>query len=86
MDRSSGAIALQAGEIEGFRDDSLSDECPVAVDENRDDFLPFDGVISEALAGPGAAFHHRVDRFEMARVGGKGDADFFPVEVVMSFS
>ena len=47
------------------------------MNENRDDLLPFDGVVPEALPGPGATFHHRVDRFEMAWIGSERDADFF---------
>jgi len=77
MDRSSGAIPFQTGKIQSFCHDALTNEGAVPMDQNGDNFLTFHGVVAVSLACTGFAFHHGVDCFEMARVGGEGEADFF---------
>ena len=77
MDRSSGAISLQTRKIQGFCHDALTNEGAVPMDQNGDNFFTFHGVVAVALAGTGLAFHHGVDCFEMARVRGEGEANFF---------
>lgn len=76
VDGAAGAVALEAGEVEGFGDDALSDESAVPVNEDGDNFFAFDGILAEALAGAGLAFDDGVDGFEMARVGGEGEENF----------
>lgn len=77
MNGPAGPISFEAGEVEGFGHDSLPDKGAIAVNEDRDDFFAFGGVVPEALAGAGLALDDRVDRFEMARVGGERETDFF---------
>ncbi len=77
MNGPAGAISFEAGEVKGFGDDSLADKGAIAVNEDRNHFFAFGGVVPEALAGAGLALDDRVDRFEMARVGGERETDFF---------
>ncbi len=76
VDSAAGAVALEAGEVEGFGDDALSNESAVSVNEDGDNFFAFDGILAEALAGAGLAFDDGVDGFEMARVGGEREENF----------
>ena len=76
VDSAAGAVALEAGEVEGFGDDALSDESAVSVNEDGDNFFAFDGILAEALAGAGLAFDDGVDGFEMAGVGSEGEENF----------
>ena len=76
VDGAAGAVAFEAGEVEGFGDDALSDESAVSVNEDGDNFFAFDGILAEALAGAGLAFDDGVDGFEMAGVGSEGEEDF----------
>ena len=76
VDGAAGAVAFEAGEVEGFGDDALSDESAVSVNEDGDNFFAFDGILAEALAGAGFAFDDGVDGFEMAGVGSEGEEDF----------
>ena len=78
VDGASRAVALEAGEVEGFGDDALADESAIAVDEDGDYFFAFDGILAKALAGAGLALDDWVDRLEVARVGGQREAQFFP--------
>ena len=77
MNGPAGAISFEAGEVKGFGDDSLADKGAIAVNEDRNHFFAFGGVVPEALAGAGLALDDRVDRFEMARVGGERETDSF---------
>ena len=76
VDGATRAVALEAGEIEGFGHDALADESAVAVNQDGEDLFAFDRVIAVALASPGHAFHDRIYRLEVAWVGGEGKADF----------
>lgn len=76
VDGAAGAVAFEAGEVDGFGDDALPDESAVAVNEKRDDFFPFDGVMAVALTGAGLALDDGVDGFEVAGIGGKGKVNF----------
>ncbi len=76
MDGAASAVAFEAGEVEGFGDDALSDESAVSVNEDGDNFFAFDGILAEALAGAGLAFDDGVDGLEMAGVWGEGEEDF----------
>ena len=76
VDSAAGAVALEAGEVEGFGHDALTDESAIAVNENGNNLLAFDGVIAMALAGASHALDHRVDGLEMAGVGGEGKTNF----------
>ena len=76
VDGAASAVALEAGEVEGFGDDALSNESAVSVNEDGDNFFAFDGILAEALAGAGLAFDDGVDGFEMAGVGSEGEENF----------
>ncbi len=68
MYRAPHPVAGQGGEIERLGHHALAGEGGVAVDEHgqRRGVL---GVAPDVLLGPGHALHHRVDRFQMGRVG-----------------
>ena len=76
VDGAASAVTLEAGEVEGFGDDALSNESAVSVNEDGDNFFAFDGILAEALAGACLAFDDGVDGFEMAGVGSEGEEDF----------
>ena len=75
MDCAAGAVALELRHVECLRNDALSDESGIAVDEDGNDFFAFCGVFQNALTGAGLAFDDRVDCFEMAGVCRKADFD-----------
>ena len=79
VDGSARAVSFEAGKIDGFSNDTLSDKSTISVDEDGNNFFPFDGVVPKALPGAGFSFHHRVDGLEVAGIGCKGKTDFFPM-------
>ena len=77
MDSSTRAISFEAGKIDGFSDDTLSDKSAVSMDQNGNYFFALYGVVPKALSGAGFSFHHRVDGLEVTGIGCKGKTDFF---------
>ncbi len=62
--------------VERLVNDPLPRERGVAMDEQRQNFAAMFGVAADALAGARRAFHDRIDRFEMARVGRQTNLHF----------
>jgi hypothetical protein len=77
VDGSARAVSFEAGKIDGFSDDALSDKSAVSMDQNGNYFFALYGVVPKALPGAGFSFHHRVDGLQVAGIGCKGKTDFF---------
>ena len=82
MDRAAGAMALEAGQAETFRDHALTGESRVAMDQQRHDAAPIVGraVGDLVLLGAHLAEHDRIDDFEMRGIGGQRQMDLVVVE------
>ena len=78
MDRASGAVALQLGEVKDFRHDSLTGDSGVSMDENGEDALAL-GISNNALTGAGFAFDYGINGFQVTGVGSEADFNFVPV-------
>ena len=74
-------VAIQLREVEALRHDALSRKSSITMDQDRNDFLTIDGVLEDALTCTGLAQDDRVDRLEMARIGGKIDLDLLTLLV-----
>ena len=70
-----GAVAVELRHVERFGHDPLPGERRVAVDEQRQNFAAMLGVAANALPRARRSFHHRIDRFEMARIGREANLD-----------
>jgi len=86
VDGSTRAVSFEAGKIDGFSDDALSDKSAVSMDQNGNYFFALYGIVPKALSGAGFSFYDWVDGLEVAGVGCERETDFFPWEVVTSFS
>ena len=71
MDRATGLVTLQLGEVEGLLDDALADEGRVAVDEDRDDRQV--RVAQVFLLGAHDALQDAVGGLQVRGVGGHVD-------------
>ena len=63
MDSAARSVALEAGEIQSFCDDSLADEGPVPVNKDWHNLFPLYRVVPMPLAGAGFALHDRIYGF-----------------------
>ena len=63
VDRAPRSVAFEAGEIQGFRNDSLADEGPVPVNEDWHNLFPLYRVVPMSLAGAGFALDDRIYGF-----------------------
>ena len=68
MNGAASAVALELGHVECLRNDALADEGGITMNENRDHFFAFHGILENPLTGAGLAFDDRVHRFQMAGV------------------
>ena len=80
MDRSTGAVPVQARQIERLRHNPLSGKGGIPVDQDREDPImglppirPTGGEL--VLAGARHPLHHRIDELEVARIGRQAKAD-----------
>ena len=73
VDRPARVPAVQAAQVQRFRDDALSGKRRVAVNQDRHAprriELRRTPLVRRRPRGPRHAFHDRIDRLEMARVG-----------------
>ena len=74
VDGAAGGVAVELREVQRLGHHALSGEGRVAVDQHRDDALAL-GIAEAILLGADDAFHHRIDRFQMARIGRDGNHD-----------
>ena len=68
MNGAAGGIAVELRKIQRLRHHALAGKSRVAVDQQRNHALA-GGVAQAVLLGPHDAFHHRVDRFQVAGIG-----------------
>ncbi len=83
VDGAAGPVALEAGEAEALGDHALAGEGGVAVQQDRQHLGALD-VAALRLLGADLAEHHRVDRLEVARVGGEREMDGVAVELAVA--
>jgi hypothetical protein len=74
--RSAGAVTVQLRHVKRLRHDALSGKSGIAVDEQRQNFAALFCIAADSLPRARSSLHHRIDRFEMARVGRQTDLDF----------
>ena len=79
MHGAAGAVAAQLGEVEGLGDDTLTGECRVPVEQDRQDREGLTGEVEAVLLGAHDALEDRVDSLEVAGVGGEVDLGRGPV-------
>ena len=77
VDGSARAVSFEAGKIDGFSNDTLSDKSTISMDQNGNNFFPFDGVVPKALSGAGFSLYDWVDGLKVTGIGCKGKTDFF---------
>ena len=84
VDRAAGAVAFQIRQPETFRHHALAGEGGVAVHEQRHHHPSFvrRGAVL-VLLGAHLAERHRIDDFQMRRVGGERQVDFVAVELAV---
>src|SRR5438552_2522846 len=75
--RAAGAVAIQLGEPERLGHHPLAGEGRIAVHEDRHDARVL-GVVQVLLLGAHHALDDRVDRLQVARVGGQREVDLPP--------
>src|SRR5215469_2305371 len=63
-----GCVAIQLGQVKRFGYDTLTGEGGIAVYQQRNDALAA-GIAEAILFGTDDAFHYRIHRLEMARIG-----------------
>ena len=63
VDGASRSVALEAGEIQSFCNDSLADEGPVPVNKDWHNLFPLYRVVPMPLAGAGFALYDRIYGF-----------------------
>ena len=78
VNRAAGGVAIELREVQRLGDHALSGEGRVAVDQHRDDAFAR-GIAEAILLGADDAFDHRVDGFQMARIGRDRDHDLAAV-------
>ena len=83
VDGAAGPVAAQAREAEALGDHALAGEGRVAVQQDRHHLGALD-VAALRLLGAHLAEHHRVDRLEVARVGGQAQVDGVAVELAVA--
>src|SRR3546814_4997193 len=69
VDAAAGIVAADAGKAEAFPDDALPREGRVAMDQHGQHLLMPGQVVAEGLLRADLAQHHRIDGFEVRRVG-----------------
>ena len=82
VDRPTGAVTVDLGEVERLGDDTLAGERGVTVQHERHDRVlgaPL-RVLDEVLLGADDALENRVDRLEVGRVGRERDLDLVLAE------
>ena len=84
MDRAAGAVALQVRQSEAFRHHALSGEGGVAVHQQRQHHC---AVVRRCavlvLLGARLAERHRIDDFQMRRIGGERQMHLVAVELAV---
>ena len=78
MQRTAGAMSLEAGEAETFRNHALTRKSRVAMNEQRHNGVSI--AVMLILLGAHLAQHHRIDDFEMRRIGGERQMHFVVVK------
>ena len=84
MHRAAGAVAAQSGKPEALGDHALAGERRVAVDQQRHHHgAVFRRGAELILLGAHLAEHHRIDDFEMRRIGGERQMHLVAVELAV---
>ena len=84
MQRAAGAVAAQSGKPETLGDDALAGERGVAVNEKRHHHgAVFRRGAELILLGAHFAEHHRIDDFEMRRIGGERQMHRVAIELAV---
>ena len=84
MHRAAGAVAAQAGEAETFRHHALPGKRRIAVNEQRHHHgAVFRRGAELILLGAHLAEHHRIDDFQMRRIGGERQMHLVVVELAV---
>ena len=81
VDAAPDLVAAQTGEVQGLGHDALCREGRVAMDQDGDDQrgIPRGAAVAvQMLLGPRHPQDDRIDKLQMARVGGQRDADRAP--------
>ena len=78
VDRATGAIAAQAGEVERFRHHSLTGKGRVPMNQQGDHTHAF-AIVGTVLLGAHPALDHWIDRLKVAGVGGEGQMYGFAI-------
>ena len=78
VNRAAGAVAPEVGKLERFRHHALAGEGRIAVNEDAHRYFAL-LVTDLHLLGPHLTQHHRVDRFEMRRVGREREMDLLAI-------
>ncbi len=84
MDRTAGAVTFQVRKSEAFRHHALAGEGGVAVHEQRHHHAAFVGRGAVLiLLGAHLAERHRIDDFQMRRIGGERQMHAVAVELAV---
>ena len=84
MHRAAGAVATQSGKPEAFGDHALPGERSVAVDQQRHHHgAVFRRGAELILLGAHLAEHHRIDDFQMRRIGGERQMHLVLIELAI---
>jgi hypothetical protein len=84
MHRAAGAVAAQAGETKAFRHHALPGERCIAMNEQRHHHgAVFRRGAELILLGAHLAEHHRIDDFQMRRIGGERQMHLIGVELAV---
>src|SRR5699024_7619101 len=76
--RAAGAVAPELGEVQRLGHNALAGERGISVHQQWQ-YRELLATVEDVLFGAGDPFQHRVDRFEVARVGAEGDLNGLPV-------
>ena len=84
MHRAAGAVATQSGKPEALRHHALAGKRRIAVNEQRHHHgAVFRRGAEMILLGAHLAEHHRIDDFQMRRIGGERQMHFVGVELAV---
>ena len=84
MQRAAGAVALQARQPEAFRHHALAGESRIAVHQQRQHHgAVFRRRVVLVLLGARLAERHRIDDFQMRRIGGERQVHLVAVELAV---
>ena len=74
MQRSTGTVPPELRKVKGLGDDALSAEGGISMEKDRQHFFPSIGAM-KLLPRPALSLHYRIDRLEVARIGGHGEVN-----------